>query len=956
MVRRTESEQELVNFDWNLATKKKPPEYDIPLTLDAVVPLTVEENLSLPPSNIFIYQQPPNFLSRKTNGEFFNTIPLHRERIYGEALRSITLVSDDDTTPDPPFNFIELDQLYRTREDVLTWASGWGGLASWDVGLDLSRQRAIDEGRDALWKEEIVNHAAQDVDCEYKDKIRKRLGVVIEKYRDKDAAAAGDRVASKKGSNSDEAGSEAGSVEAVAGPMPGQSYRSWLMERRQKIVMELWSGESAEVKEKISNVVAQEREELARLRNADEAKAGLERLGEERQLVINGLIAYLETVCGEIHCLCSWSTTVIMGGPTPEAGGKLSIKTVTYGEANKTSFLVSYPAHRTALNELFLEWLKMAYCLWFAPPAHTNPLTATTAKEVRHGGSATVPQEGSAPLPADPTDSLISFHDDPKVSDIMPKSSPCLFSPASLPPTSPRLPSSTGSYLSDNISVFDLNDDPPYDGNPSPVSQTPKNSFDIFQKTTIPRALSPTPCPGPLAPAQPASDVHLRRPPSPTTRPGITVPKAAQPSSNMPSPNKPSPMPHLGPSLAQSVSPSPPLRTPEQTVVMPVPVRPRPVPVAQLSQPAPTPPAPAPNPTLPVSKPLPPVVVPAPVCPRPVPVARPSQPAPTPPTPTPNPSPPVLNPPAPLSVTILQAHVDPPKTPLPITNAAISAPAQSPITTQSSASMVPPTAAVSSFLAPWHSAHPVPSIRPPPPPWEVPQPFAPPEAPSMTIARPVNLPMTRPALKPPTAAKPAESPTGRGCRVARRGRGKGRGRGRGTGRGSASGGAPKGRGRGKAAQDTVIDNGDKSEVNDGMEGEGAVNGVSVDDRDGNDVGNEDASDAPQIADGNSQIQMLPASIRRRVRAINAANANPPPPLCNPHLAMLSANPDGEHPVYTWTPAQAKCIPKVVQNADGSSRPMVSVHVNEAADPTPASSGVKRKSSQPRVAEQAKKKR
>ncbi|KAG5649407.1 hypothetical protein H0H81_004048 [Sphagnurus paluster] len=85
-------------------------------------------------------------------------IPLHHERIYGEALHSITLVSVDDTTPHPPFNFIELDQLYRTREDVLTWASGWGGLASWDVGLDLSRQRAIDEGHDALWKDEIVNH------------------------------------------------------------------------------------------------------------------------------------------------------------------------------------------------------------------------------------------------------------------------------------------------------------------------------------------------------------------------------------------------------------------------------------------------------------------------------------------------------------------------------------------------------------------------------------------------------------------------------------------------------------------------------------------------------------------------------------------------------------------------------------------------------------------------------
>ncbi|KAG6915876.1 hypothetical protein DXG01_009453 [Tephrocybe rancida] len=54
--------------------------------------------------------------------------------------------------------FDELEQLYRIRENVINWSSGWSGTANWNSALDHSFIMAMENNRVERWREQIMDH------------------------------------------------------------------------------------------------------------------------------------------------------------------------------------------------------------------------------------------------------------------------------------------------------------------------------------------------------------------------------------------------------------------------------------------------------------------------------------------------------------------------------------------------------------------------------------------------------------------------------------------------------------------------------------------------------------------------------------------------------------------------------------------------------------------------------
>ncbi|KAF8065141.1 hypothetical protein FPV67DRAFT_1671425 [Lyophyllum atratum] len=55
--------------------------------------------------------------------------------------------------------FPELERLERFKTAILKWAKGWGGVTYWDIGLEMSFQVAVKEGREDEWRTNLGRHA-----------------------------------------------------------------------------------------------------------------------------------------------------------------------------------------------------------------------------------------------------------------------------------------------------------------------------------------------------------------------------------------------------------------------------------------------------------------------------------------------------------------------------------------------------------------------------------------------------------------------------------------------------------------------------------------------------------------------------------------------------------------------------------------------------------------------------
>ena len=81
----------------------------------------------------------------------------HLEACFGEAMQVI----QDDRIIDPvPEGMEEINRVGQLSKVIMKWASGWGGVAYWPISLDDSFTRALEEGRQDRWQEELLSHAS----------------------------------------------------------------------------------------------------------------------------------------------------------------------------------------------------------------------------------------------------------------------------------------------------------------------------------------------------------------------------------------------------------------------------------------------------------------------------------------------------------------------------------------------------------------------------------------------------------------------------------------------------------------------------------------------------------------------------------------------------------------------------------------------------------------------------
>ncbi|KAG6913826.1 hypothetical protein DXG01_004059 [Tephrocybe rancida] len=95
----------------------------------------------------------PNSMNRPP--DFFAMMPLLREKEYAATIDKV--VGPVKTVAQPQM-FDELEQLYRIRENVVNWSSGWTGAANWNIALDHSFNKAVENDRVENWREQLYSH------------------------------------------------------------------------------------------------------------------------------------------------------------------------------------------------------------------------------------------------------------------------------------------------------------------------------------------------------------------------------------------------------------------------------------------------------------------------------------------------------------------------------------------------------------------------------------------------------------------------------------------------------------------------------------------------------------------------------------------------------------------------------------------------------------------------------
>ncbi|KAG6905213.1 hypothetical protein DXG01_004141 [Tephrocybe rancida] len=96
----------------------------------------------------------PNSMTRPP--DFFTMMPSLWEKEYAATIDRVVGPIKKIARPQM---FDELEQLYRIRENVINWSSGWSGAANWNSTHDRSFIMAVENNRVDHWREQVYSHA-----------------------------------------------------------------------------------------------------------------------------------------------------------------------------------------------------------------------------------------------------------------------------------------------------------------------------------------------------------------------------------------------------------------------------------------------------------------------------------------------------------------------------------------------------------------------------------------------------------------------------------------------------------------------------------------------------------------------------------------------------------------------------------------------------------------------------